>query len=357
MQDTCPKTIGKRFEDIVAGRNRDDTLVAIWNTAPFLNSMAGIDLKDYYMDSATKLRAQLDFQDRFPAFFCFPGIWADFGALCEPSAFGCEIAWPEDGMPMAQPVINSISEISSLKPVEPEKDGLMPRAMADYRYFWDHLDRRYIEEYGYLEGVAASFGPVELAAVLLGHENFYLNLVMEPDLMKALLEITTESVLRWLKAHENINGSLKRIAIADHIPGQISREHFEEFWLPYTTAVLEEFPGALVLYHNEYPIPYLEALAQLKIHVFHFGGELAPVKAALGEKITLMGNLHPIDVMLNGSPQEVYDAAVACLEQGSPGGRFLLSSAGGLAPETPLASFEAMARAVDDFRGRRPAWD
>jgi hypothetical protein len=41
-------------------------------------------------------------------------------------------------------------------------------------------------------------------------------------------------VIRWLEAQEKVNGSLKIIAIADHIPGQVSKKHFEELWLPYT---------------------------------------------------------------------------------------------------------------------------
>lgn len=92
--------------------------------------------------------------------------------------------------------------------------------------FWYHLDSKYAEEYGYLKGVAVSFGPVELAAVLMGHENFFLNLMLKPQSIHRLLEITTDSVIRWLRAHEDINGTLRRIAIADHIPGQIGLQHF-----------------------------------------------------------------------------------------------------------------------------------
>ncbi len=346
--------VGKRFEDIVSGRSGGDVLVSIWNTAPFLNTLAGVGLKDYYFDPALKLEVQLEFQDRFPEALCWPGVWADFGALCEPSAFGCDIDWPQGGgMPMAQPVIRSLSDLDAVRPIDPLKDGLLPRALDDYRYFWGHLDPVYIDEYGYLDGVAASFGPVELAAVLLGHAAFFLNLITEPEAVHRLLEITTESVLSWLKAHEPINGPLKRIAIADHIPGQVSREHFEEFWLPYTRRILAEFPEATFLYHNEYPIPYLDALAELDFDVFHFGGELAPVKAALGEKMTLMGNLHPVESMLAGSPERVKAEALACLDEGATGGRFLLSTAGGLAPDTPAENVAAMLEATADFLAER----
>ncbi|RTZ98241.1 MAG: hypothetical protein DSY89_09845 [Deltaproteobacteria bacterium] len=111
--------IRRRFDPIVSGRSVDGTMVVIWNTAPFLNALSGVKLKDYYLD-AEKLQVRLNFQNEFPVFFCFPGIRADFGALCKPSAFGCEIAWPDnDGMPMVQPAISSISGIRSMKSVDP----------------------------------------------------------------------------------------------------------------------------------------------------------------------------------------------------------------------------------------------
>ena len=333
---------------IMSGQTPDDAMVAIWNTAPFLNVFGGVALKDYYMSAEIKLRVQLEFQDRFPNFFCFPGIWSDFGAICEPSAFGCDIFWPDAGMPMAKPVIQSTADIRSLKPIDPERDGLMPQALKDYRYFWDHLDPAYVETYGYLTGVAASFGPVELAAVLMGHQNFFLTMLAEPDPIHTLLEITTDSVIKWLKAHESVNGPLKRLAIADHLPGQISGEQFEEFWLPYSNRVVAEFPDATVLYHNEFPVPYLDALAKFQMHVFHFGGKLTSVKSILGTEITLMGNIPPVEILAQGTSEDVYACAIKALTQGASQGRFLLSSGGGLAPETPIENLLAMQKALDD---------
>ena len=63
-----------------------------------------------------------------------------------------------------------------------------------------------------------------------------------------------------------------------------------------------------------------------------------------------MGNLHPVNLLLNGTPEEIRKEALTCFKQGAPGGRFLLSSAGGMAPHTPLENLQAMALAMTDFR-------
>ncbi len=317
-------------------------MLAFWDTAPYLNAFAGVDLREYYYRADVKMRAQVAFQEEFPAAILLPGIWADYGALCEPSAFGCQIRWMEGGLPSVVPILKSLSDVEHLRVPDPEKDGLMPNALREYQYFWDYLDPKYIERYGYLDGVAASFGPAELAAVLMGHGNFFLALARDPSRIHQLLEITTEAVLRWFRAQEKVNGPLKLIAIADHLPGQIRPEHFEEFFLPYTNRVLEGFPGATGLYHNEYPIKYLPLLNRLKVSLFHFGGSMLMAKQALGASMTLMGNLEPVGLLQRSTAEEVSERAAECLEIGAPGGRFLLSSAGGLAPGTPMENLKAV---------------
>ena len=252
-------------------------------------------------------------------------------------------------MPTAKPLALSERELFKLKPVDPNKDGLMPVAFEQYRYFWENLDQRYIDEYGYLDGVAACFGPLELVAVLVGHANFFMLLMTNPKLIQHLIQVTTESVIKTLKAHEKINGPLRRIAIADHIPGQVSLDHFEEFFLPCTNQVLDVFPDAMVLYHNEYPVPYPEALSQLNADIFHFGGSISRVKDAIGDKKTLMGNLPPVEVLARGSEENVLEESKKALAKGAPGGRFLLSSGGGLAPETPARNIDAMRIAVSNY--------
>ncbi len=347
------KAIGRRLEDIVAGRTRTDVMAAIWNTAPFLNAVFNIDLKQYYTNAHIKLKVQQDFQRLFPDFICFPGIWADYGALCEPSAFGCPIIWPNESAPMALPAVSSLSEAVALRPPNPKKEGFMPAALGEYQYFHENADRDIMDEYGYLNGVAASFGPVELAAVIMGHENFFVSLVSQPVQVHELLKVTTESVIVWLKAQEGVNGTLKRFSLADHLPGQISPTLFDEFWAPYTKEVLDQFPEAMVLYHNEYPISYVHKLVELGFDIFNFGGPLAPVKQALGNSVTLMGNIDPIEVLLGGEPEAVKSEAVECLQEGAAEGRFLLSAAGGLAPNTPIDNLKAMAEALQIYSGNK----
>jgi len=350
MSSSYKRSIQDRLKRIVTNKDKDDVLIAIWDTAPFLNSLAGVESKNYYYDVEVKLKVQIWFQEQFPDFVLFPGIWADYGAVCEPSAFGCEIKMKGDSPAVVSPAIKSTSDIMSLKAIDPLTAGLLPKALNEYGFFWKHLDRKYIDKYGYLDGVATSFGPVELAAVLMGYENFFTALWKEAQSMHTLFRITTDFVISWLKAQEDINGPLKRIALADHIPGQINQQHFKEYFVPYTNQVLEAFPKAIRLYHNEFPINYISSLSEIRADIFHFGTDIVETKKCLGEKMTLMGNVHPVSVLWNGTPEDVKKESLYCLEKGTPGGRFLLSSGGGLSPGTPMENVKAMHTALGEFR-------
>jgi uroporphyrinogen decarboxylase len=62
---------------------------------------------------------------------------------------------------------------------------------------------------------------------------------------------------------------------------------------------------------------------------------LKELKALYGEKIVLKGNLHTTRVMLEGSAQEVRDAAKKAIDDAAQGGRFILSTGDQCGRDTP----------------------
>jgi uroporphyrinogen-III decarboxylase len=55
-----------------------------------------------------------------------------------------------------------------------------------------------------------------------------------------------------------------------------------------------------------------------------------------------------VEILAQGSPEGVYAWAMQALAAGATHGRFLLSSGGGLAPETPIENLVAMEKALND---------
>jgi uroporphyrinogen decarboxylase len=76
--------------------------------------------------------------------------------------------------------------------------------------------------------------------------------------------------------------------------------------------------------------------------------DLAEVKAARGHDIALMGNLHTTELMLYGSPDDVYAASVQAIHDGGEGGGFILSTGDQCPRDTPDENLFAMVQAAKD---------
>ena len=316
----------------------------------------GVNVSEYLYDPQTKLRVQCSFQDAYPEMMLVPGIYPDFGCgVVEPSAFGCRLVQREDN-PLspeprcpkalhAQPGNRGILEALDLRDPDPGRDGLLPRVLEQYEYFRKHLDARYVERYGYLDGFAFAMGPVETAALVVGYENFLMGLVDTPQDMHQLLDRMTRFTIRWLRIQEQVNGKLKRIYLFDHTPARVGLAHFEEFVFPYLSRVCREFPSAIKIFHIcEKQIAHvLPRLGDLGCEVLYFAADIAEVKKAVGTKVCLMGNLSPIDLVLPGTPEQIRAEARRCIGVArEENGGYLLAPSGAFIPGTPDQNIQAI---------------
>lgn len=69
---------------------------------------------------------------------------------------------------------------------------------------------------------------------------------------------------------------------------------------------------------------------------------LAELKRLYGQKLTLKGNLHTSQVMLNGSPEDVARASRHAIDDAAEGGRFILSTGDQCGRDTPFENLRAM---------------
>ncbi|MBW2145970.1 MAG: hypothetical protein JRI22_02995 [Deltaproteobacteria bacterium] len=326
--------------------------VVLWYTRGPLGLAEGAkNIKQYYMDPDVKLSTQLLPLEKFPGLLVVPGVYHDLGLATEPSGFGCSIRWDEDTPPHPEPCLEDLSLVSARKAHDPYRDGLFPQAIEHYRQMLANLDPALVEAYPLLAGSTCILGPLEVAGYMYGHSRFYLGMVTEPDRIHELIAYVTEGIIRWLSILEEINGGHRIISLIEHTPSLISRSNSEEFFVPYVTKIRDAFPEAIFLYHNEGPSNhYLPLVAEIGADIFHCGDvELQEAKKQIGDRVTLMGTVHPLYVLRDGSREEVIKESKKCIESASEGGGFLLSSGGGLAMPvgaTPWVNISAMLESV-----------
>ena len=111
-----------------------------------------------------------------------------------------------------------------------------------------------------------------------------------------------------------------------------------EFCHPYLKRICDAFPKDWVkIYHNDADVEAcLDHLPDAGFNVLNWGKQtdFADVKARVGDRMCLMGNVNPLEVGVRGTPEEVRAATLDVLEK-SGGEGIILSVGGGTSPGMP----------------------
>jgi uroporphyrinogen decarboxylase len=245
-------------------------------------------------------------------------------------------------------VVTDLSYWADVQPANPHEAGLMPLVLRLYQV----LDERLRAEGLGIRMVAAR-GPMTVASWLMGIPPLMIGIARNPDQVSRILETMTTTIIHWLHAQLEAIRAPEGILLLDDIVGMVSKRHYEALVHPHLCRIFDEFDGLLRVYHNDTPCLHLAAsLAEADFDVFNFSHEvnIAEVKALMGHRVALMGNVPPLDVGVRGTPADVARWARECLDQAAPGGGMILSFGGGVSPGTPPENVDALLQAAREWR-------
>jgi uroporphyrinogen decarboxylase len=228
-------------------------------------------------------------------------------------------------------------------------------ALTLHRY---RMAKPRILELGHTLPLVAARGPLCTAAFVRGTTTLMLDLIDDPQGAHTLIDLCTRVVIDWLEAQRRVIGdSVEGFLLLDDIVGFVNEEHYLEFAHPYLKRICDAFPKDWVkVYHNDAEIDAcLEHLPDCGFHVLNWGKQtgIREVKARVGNRLVLMGNVNPLEIGVRGTPGDVKAATLDVLE-GSGGEGIILSVGGGVSPGMPAANLQAMLEALDEFNAARP---
>jgi uroporphyrinogen-III decarboxylase len=339
----------ERFKQAARLEEPDQVPVALIVDSPWLPGYAGIDTRDYYLLADKWLKINLGLLDRFPDAAWIPGFWLEYGMAAEPSAFGARVHFYADRPPAVEPLVADLAFWAQAKPANPYEDGLMPLLLRLYEV----MDKR-LQAEGLGIRMVAARGPMTVASWLIGVTPLLMGLIAEPEAVSSILNTVTTTLIRWLHAQLDTLRRPEGILLLDDIVGLVSRRHYEKMIQPHLRRIFDEFEGLIRVYHNDTPCLHLaESLVAANFDVFNFSHEMdvAVVKARMGHRVALMGNVPPLDVGVRGTPADVARWARECLDRGAPGGGLILSFGGGVSPGTPAENIDALLQAARDWTG------
>ncbi|WP_236887574.1 uroporphyrinogen decarboxylase family protein [Metaclostridioides mangenotii] len=262
-----------------------------------------------------------------------------------PEAMGSEVSFPLNNTPFInKPAINDYSEIGKLRPIDPYKDGRIRYFLEALKITNDKLSKEV--------GVGTSVGgPFTAAAFIRGTDNFLRDLTKNKEKAHDLLEITTQSVINYIDAACDI-GLTPSLAEPIASCTMISGKNFEEFAKPYLKKcmdrIIERTGGGSTLHicgktKKVWGHMVDIGIANLSLDNIEDLGEL---KEAYGDKVCLIGNVDPVEIIMRGTIEDIYMEAKECIVKGQDSKKGFVLSTGcdvpiGTDPEKIVALMDA----------------
>jgi uroporphyrinogen-III decarboxylase len=328
---------------VVSGEPQTRPPIAFIIDSPWLPNWFGIDILDYFTCEDLWFEANRKAIQTFPEVTFLPGFWSEFGMCTEPSAFGAKCVFPGNEFPFAERVIRDVADIDALTEPNPATDGLLPFMLNRLRSV-----RPRLEDLGHQIRFSVSRGPLNVASFLMGTTEFLMALKTDPDKAHKLLRIITDFLNKWHRLQRETLPTIGGIFILDDIVGFIGEEDFKEFGLPY---LKELYAGsaAVKFFHNDAECAKsIGYYSEIGINLYNPGifNTLAELRRMSANRLTILGNIPPRDVLAKGTPAAVRAAVQKLLTETADRSKLILSCAGGMPPRVSTENIKAFIEAA-----------
>jgi hypothetical protein len=197
---------------------------------------------------------------------------------------------------------------------------------------------------------------------VFGSQPLYMMIADDPDLVERLVATMNERLAVYVEACCEKGVRSFWMGGSEHCgPGVVHPRFFRRYITPYDARIVSILhdDGGVVNYHTHGKLrDILDEIAAIGVDVMSpietgLRGDvtLAQVKARVGDRICLKGNLDDMAFLALATADEVRAAARDCLEQAAAGGGYILSGtdAGIYRPEW-VQSFLVMAEVAREYR-------
>ena len=311
--------------------------------SPWLPNWHGIRIVDYFTSDELWLRANFKAIDEFPGVMFLPGFWSEYGMCGEPSAFGARVAFPANEFPHAFPNLKSPDEIRNVKKPHASRDGLAPFILNRLK-----INQKAIEDKGHRIRFSVSRGPLNIASYLMGTTEFMMALMTHPQEAHLLIRTITDYLKELHHLQRETFPTIDGMLVLDDIIGFISKEQFVEFGLPYFKELFEGDLSVKFLHNDANCMESVEFLPEMGVNLFNMGydTDLNKLKQLTENKVTMLGNLPPRDVLAKATPEEVASATRSMIDSLNDPSRVILSCGGGMPPGVSSENLRAFTEAV-----------
>lgn len=278
--------------------------------------------------------------DRFPS----DAVTAIMDLTVEAEAFGATIKFSENEIPnVTGRLVSDFDEVQALQ---------VPS-----------LDSGRVSEYLKANSIVASrvkdkkiyggcIGPFSLAGRLFDLSELMMAIYIEPETVTLLLDKCTEFITKYVSAMKGcgING----VILAEPAAGLVSNDDCYTYSSTYVKKIIDAVQDdtfSVILHNCGNTGHCTDAMIRSGAAGLHFGNKADMVEAleTCPKDLPVMGNIDPVGIIQQGTPEKVYDAVTELLGKTAEYDNFILSSGCDVPPHVPIDNIKAFYKALSDY--------
>ena len=202
-----------------------------------------------------------------------------------------------------------------------------------------------------------------LPRYLRGMENLMMDLVLNPDLVRDLVQISVDhyTCMAYRAAELGADVFWTSDDYCDNNGPIMGPRRWREFFLPGLRRLVQNLKDAgypFIKHCDGYVNPILPDMVDAGIDCIDpidadAGVDLAVVKAAYGDRVAIKGGVPVGSVLSEGTPEDAVASVKGCLRAAAPDGGYILSSSSDITASVRSENYAAMLEALREF-GRYP---
>ncbi len=304
-------------------------------TMQFAADLAQVRYRDYELDFRVLAEAQTRVAEDFD--LDYVNTMSDPGR--EAADCGAKLEYFEN-QPAAiieeEPRLAEKSDLAALKLPDPLGGGRMHNGILAVAALKERTAGERLVE-GWIEGPCAE------AADLRGLNNLMLDFYDDPAFVRDLFEFVVEMELRF--ARQQIAAGADVLGVGDAAASLIGPDLYEEFVWPYEKKLIDgvrAMGGRTRLHICGNTRFCLAGMGRLGCEVVDLDW-LSPVaegRERMGSGQIILGNIDPVSVLRNGTPDSITTAVAQCHQ--AAGSRFIVGAGCEVPRDTPHANLRAM---------------
>lgn len=306
-------------------------------TMMFAADLAGVRYRDYVSDHRKLVEAQI----RVAETFDFDHVSVISDPARETADLGGAVEWFDHQPPAileSRALLADKRALLGLKPPDPCAGGRMTDRLQGVALLKRRVGAQKLIE-GWVEG------PCALAADLRGINTLMLDFLDDPQFVRDLFEFSVALELEFARAQFAAGADL--MGVGDAAASLVGPNIYQEYVWPYEKKLvdgLHAMGGRVRLHICGRTRKLYDGMGRLGAEIVDLDF-LAPVEEArrvMGPDQVLLGNIEPVGVLRNATPEAVAAAVAECHRQAGP--RFIVGAGCEVVRDTPHANLRAMMR-------------